>query len=182
MQAVTATPKRLDSMYPGLPLPKLASGLVATLATLNRGRFLAIARQHNLAAELGSDQMAKAFSEGTFPTTRWQLEVDVVATKQFNEIRRVLLRSFVWTLLVAALVLTVLVATGNVSTALPPDYGNSITAAGVGLAAWAGLLQLRPVEPTFRGNYLHEVAQGFILKALIVSGALLSAVGALWWQ
>lgn len=169
-------------MYPGLPLPKRASGVIAALATLNRGRFLAIARQHNLAAELGSDQMAKAFSEGTFPITRWQREFDVIAAKQLNEIRRVLFRSFAWTLLIAALALTVLIATGNVSTALPPDYGKSITAAGVGVATWGGLIQLRPVEPTFRGTYLHEVAQGFILKVLIGCGVLLSAVGALWWQ
>jgi hypothetical protein len=169
-------------MYSGLPLPKHASGLDAALATLASGRFLELARTHNLAAELGSEQMARAFAEGTFPVSRWQSEADLIAANQLKEIRRVLLRSFLLTSLIAAVALTVLVATGNVNTALPPDYGKSITAAGVATAAWGSLIQLRPVEPTFRRNFLHEVAQGFIVKALIGLGLFFSAVGALWWQ
>jgi len=169
-------------MYPGMPSPKHASGIAAAFSTLARGRFLALARTHNLAAELGSEQMANAFKDGTFPVARWQGEVELIASKQLKEVRSVLIRSFLVTLLIATLVLAALLATGKVGTSLPIDYGKLITAVGLGAAAWGTIIQLKPVEATFRRNYLHEVAQGFIMKALLSGGLLLGAIGALWWQ
>lgn len=169
-------------MYPGLPSPKLASGFAAAIASLNRRRFLTLALTHNLAAELGSTQMAKGYADGTFPATRWQTEVESIAARQLSELRGVLARSFVKAVLIAVAALVVLAVVGKVGTTLPIDYGKVITAIGLGAAAWGTIIQVRPVEPTFRRNYLHEVAQGFVMNALIIGGLLLGAVGALWWQ
>jgi hypothetical protein len=169
-------------MYPGLPSPKLASGFAAAIAILNRRRFLTLARTHNLAAEFGSTQMAKAYAGGTFPATRWQAEVESIAIRQLNELRSVLARSFLKALVIAIAVLAALAAIGKVGTTLPIDYGKVITAIGLGAAAWGTIIQVRPVEPTYRRNYLHEVAQGFVMNALIIGGLFLGAVGALWWQ
>jgi len=175
-------PWALGTMYPGLPSPKLASGFAAAIATLNRRRFVALAQTHNLAAELGSAQMAKAYADGTFPATRWQAEVDSIATRQLNEFRNVLARSFLKALLIAVASFGALAAVGKVGPTLPIDYGKVITAIGLGVAAWGTIIQVRSVEPTFRRNYLHEVAQGFVMNALIIGGLFLGAVGALWWQ
>lgn len=172
----------LSNMYPGLPSPRLASGFAAAIAILNQRRFLTLAQMHNLAAELGSTQMAKAYADGTFPATRWQAEVVSMATRQLNEFRGVLARSFLKALLIAVAAFGALAAVGKVGPALPIDYGKAITAIGLGAAAWGTSIQVHPVEPTFRRNYLHEVAQGFVMNALIIGGLFLSAVGALWWQ
>ncbi|MBB1076087.1 hypothetical protein HUU62_16900 [Rhodoferax sp. 4810] len=169
-------------MYLGLPSPKLANGFAAAIASMNRRRFLTLAQTHNLAAELGSSQMAKAYADGTFSATRWLAEVEPTAARQLDELRSVLVRSLLKTVVIVVVALGALAAVGKVGTTLPIDHGKAITAIGLGAAAWGTIIQVRPVEPTFRRNYLHEVAQGFVMNALIIGGLLLGAVGALWWQ
>jgi hypothetical protein len=169
-------------MYPGLPSPKLAGGFAGAIATLNRRIFLTLAQTHNLAAELGSTQMAKAYADGTFPAAKWRAEVETIAARQLDELRSVLFRSFIKSGCIALAALGALAAVGKVGTTLPIDHGKVITAIGLGAAAWGAIIQVKPVEPTFRRNYLHEVAQGFVMNTLIIGGVLLGAVGALLWQ
>lgn len=168
-------------MYP-LPTPKLVNGLVALFASASRSRFLAFAKPHNLAAELGSNQMAEAYRNGTFPATRWLAEADSVAMCQLTELRETIKKSTKLTLGIAVVVAIALASFGKVDPNLPFDSGKVVTAIGALAAGWASVLQFHPVPRTFRGNFLHEVAHDAAVRTFFVCGVLLGTVGALWWQ
>lgn len=169
-------------MHPALPMPKLVSGLAALFSAVSSSHFLAVATPHNLAAELGSTQMANAYDNGTFPSAKWLVEADSVALRQLAELRRVLKKSAQITIGIAAVVAIALFIFGKIDLSLPIDSGKLVTAAGVFAATWASVLQFHPVNRTFRGNFVHEVAHDAAVRAFFVCGALLGAVGALWWE
>lgn len=169
-------------MYSALPLPKLVSGLAALFAAVSSSHFLAVAKPHNLAAELGSTQMANAYRNGTFPSAKWLAEADSVAIRQLAELRQVLKKSAQITIGIAVVVAIALAFFGKIDPSLPIDSGKLVTAAGAFAASWASVLQFHPVTRTFRGNCLHEVAHDATVRTFFVCGVLLGAVGALWWQ
>lgn len=169
-------------MYPDLPAPKLVSGLAALFAAANRSRFLAVAKPHNLAAVLGSTQMAEAYRNGTFPSEKWLSEADSFAVRQLMELRETLKRSTKITLGIAVVVAIALAFFGKIDPNLPIDSGKMVTAWGALTAGWASILQFHPVPRTYRGNCLHEVAHDAAVRTFFVCGVLLGAVGALWGQ
>lgn len=169
-------------MYPELPTPKLANGLAALFVAVNSSRFLAIAKPHNLAAELGSTQMAGAYRNGTFPAVKWLADADTVAMRQLRELRETLKKSTKITISIAAVVAIALAFSGKIDPNLPIDSGKMVTALGALAAGWASVLQFHPVPRTFRGNFIHEVAHDAAVRTFFISGLFLGTVGALWWQ
>lgn len=169
-------------MYPALPEPKLVNGFSALMAAANKARFLAVARPHNLAAELGSTQMDTAYRNGTFPAAKWLSEADSVAMRQLTELREALKKSIQITFSIAVLVVVALALSGKIDPTLPVDAGKVVAAIGTLAAGWASVLQFHPVHQTYRGNFLHEVAHAAAVRTFFVFGVVLGAVGALWWQ
>lgn len=168
-------------MYPALPEPKLVGGLAALAAAANEPRFLALALPHNLAAELGSPQIAAAYQDGTFPAVKWLADADSIASRQLADLRMVISKSTMVTSGIAAVVVMTLSVTGKIHPSLPVDIGKIVTAMGAITAGWASVLQFHPVTPTFRGNFLHEVAHITAVRVFFASGLALGALGALWW-
>ncbi|WP_412480931.1 hypothetical protein [Azonexus sp. IMCC34839] len=164
------------------PNPKRASAICAMLSVLSTKHHIALAIPHNLATELQSGQIAEAYKAGAFPQPTWQQETEALARADLVKLRRTLLTTLMVAIALLAFALAIAASAGKVHPALEPDYGKVITWIGGGFAAWAGLLQLSPVRPTFRGSMLHEVAYGTTVRVLALLGILLAGVGALWWQ
>lgn len=169
-------------MYPELPAPKLVNGLVALFAAVDSSRFLAVAKPHNLAAELGSAQMADAYRNGIFPAARWLDKADSDAMRQLTELRETLKKSTRMTVGIAALVAIALALYGKFDPNLPVDSGKMVAALGALAAGWASVLQFHPVPRTFRGNFIHEVAHDAAVRTFFIVGVFLGAVGTLWGQ
>nr|WP_315493819.1 hypothetical protein [uncultured Rhodoferax sp.] len=168
-------------MQLGQPTPKFASGVTALFFTFNSSRFLAIAVPHNFAAELGSPQRADAYKNGSFPPVEWIREADGVAKEQLNDLRRSLVKSAFISLVVALVVVIALGLFGKVGLGLPVDVGKLVAAIGTFSAGWASVLQLHPVQRTFRENFIHEVAHKAAVRAALLVGVVLGALGVLWW-
>jgi len=169
-------------MTKSLPTPKLANPVQAVLAIRSRARFLECAIPHNLAAELGSDQIAAAFQTGSWPPAEWRERTLHDAAIHFMQLRRDLLQSGLMAVLLLLLALAVAATLGKVHPTLPADYGKVITTIGASVAAWGTLLQFRGPSRTYRGNLLHETAHTSLVLLLVVAGIALAGLGSLWWQ
>ncbi len=163
------------------PTPKFVSGVAALFAAVSRSRFLEMAVSHNLAAELGSPQRAKDYQNGNFPSAEWIDGADVVATEQLTDLRKSLVKSAFISIVVAVVVVVALGFFGKVGPGLPADVGKLMTAAGAFSAGWASVLQLHPVQRTFRENFIHEVAHKTAVWGGLLAGVVLGALGTLWW-
>ena len=165
-----------------LPTPKRVSLLQALWAAFSKTAYFSLVLPHNLAAELGSEQIASAYQSDAWPAANWsQATLEQSRTDLLKLKRSMYLSAKLASLL---LVLAVVVATilGKVHPSLSLDLGKVCAGVGAWLLAWAAFLPLYPVRGSFRTDLLHEVAYGALIKALLVVGTSFAALGALWWQ
>jgi hypothetical protein len=165
-----------------VPAPKLASSLKALWAAFSEPTYLSLVLAHNLAAELGSEQIAAAYRSGTWPAPDWAQQSLERARVDRRLLKRSLIMSATLAGLLALLAVLAAIILGKVHPSLPADPGKSLAALGAGLLAWAAFLPLYPARPSFCTNLLHEVAHATLLKALLGVGTTFAAIGALWWQ
>ena len=165
-----------------VPVPKFASKLNALLAAFSEQTYLSLVLSHDMAAELGSEQIAKAYQSGSWPAQDWAEQSMARAKVDRTLLKRSVLMSAALAGFFAMLALLVAIIVGKVHPSLPADLGKFLAAIGAWLLAWAAFLSLYPARPSFRSNLLHEVAHVTLLKALLCAGTALAAVGALWWQ
>jgi hypothetical protein len=71
---------------------------------------------------------------------------------------------------------------GKVHSSLSPDPGKACASVGAWLLAWSAFLPLYPARGSYRADLLHELAHSTLMKALLIVGTSLAALGALWWQ
>jgi hypothetical protein len=165
-----------------LPTPRLTTPAQAVLAILSRERHLEHAIPHNLAAELGSTQIAAAFQIGSWPPPGWREQTLRDATDRFLRLRNDILWSGLAASGLLLLALAVAALFGKLYPSLPLDYGKLVTAIGATVAAWGTFLQLSAPNRTYRGNLLHEVTHTSVVVLLVAAGIAMAGIGSLWWQ
>ena len=165
-----------------VPVPKFASTLKALLAAFSEQTYFSLVLSHDLAAELGSEQIATAYHLGSWPAQDWAQQSLTRARVDRRLLKRSVFMSATLAGLLALLALLVAIILGKVHSSLPGDLGKFLAAVGAWLLAWAAFLSLYPARPSFRSNLLHEIAHATLLKALLCVGTAFAAVGALWWQ
>ena len=165
-----------------VPAPKFASTLKAILAIFNEQIYLSLVLSHNLAAELGSEQIAKAYHSGTWPLQDWAQQSLASARVDRTLLKRSVFMSATLAAILALLALLVTIIFGKVHPALPVNLGKFLAAIGAWLLAWAAFLPLYPARSSIRANLLHEVAHATLFKALLFVGTAFAIAEALWWQ
>lgn len=163
-------------------VPTRARAIGALLSLLSSGRHVALAVPHNLACELVSEDLAEKHRTGAFPTAEHLEALRLNALTNFIAVRRSIVISSLLAALICGSALAVAMALGKVHSSLPPDYGKIVTWVGAFLGIWGAVLQFRPAEESFKGTMLHERLHGLVVRILVVSGAALAALGAIWWQ
>lgn len=180
--ALCPLPRTLDLMSAALPVPQRASQLQALAAAFVEALHLKLALSHNLAAELGSAQIAAAFQSGAWPPPHWARDTEDRARADFSSLRRSITRSAMVAGALAVAAVGVAAVLGKVHPGLPPDFGKIAAAVGATLITWGAVLQLYPARATWRGTFLHEVAHATLVRVLLILGSVVAALGALWWQ
>ena len=165
-----------------VPTPQFATKPNALLAAFSDRTYFSLVLSHDLAAELGSEQVAKAYHSGSWPAQDWAQQSMARAMVDRSLLKRSVLMSATLAGMLALLALLVAVVLRKVNPSLPSDVGKFMAAVGAWLLAWAAFLPLYPARPSFRANLLHEVAHATLLKVLLCVGTAFAAVGALWWQ
>jgi hypothetical protein len=165
-----------------LPQPEKANAFFVIASVFNAALHVRLALPHNLAAELESSQIATEYQSGLYPPVSWEADTRAQVAARLKTLRWALFKSFLLALLSLWIFIGLAVLFGKVNPTQPPDYGKVTTTIGITTAAWAGFLQLSPIERTFRGTFLHETAYDLAFKVLTVLGVLLAGLGGLWWQ
>ena len=168
-------------MNSSIPPPQRATLLQALGAAFIDKLYLKLALPHNLAAELGSDQIAAAYRAGTWPSPEWPQRSQGEALADLSKLKRSIRISASIALSFAALGLLLAAAFGKVHPSLPADFGKIITSVGAMLLTWGAVLQLYPARGSWRATMLHEVAHAALVRMLIIAGSALAALGTLWW-
>lgn len=165
-----------------VPAPKRASWFEALWAAFSERAYFSFVLPHDLAAELGSEQIASAHRSGQWPAASWAQETLERARLDRDKLKRSMFRSATLASLFVLLAVVVAAALGKVHPSLSVDPGKVSAGVGAWLLAWAAFLPLYPARPSYRTDLLHEVAHLTLIKALLVLGTSLAALGALWWQ
>lgn len=174
--------RTLGIMSTALPVPHRASKPQALSAAFVGALHLKLALSHNLAAELGSEQIASAYQSGAWPPPSWARDAEDRARADFSSLRRSIARSATVAGALAVTAVGVAAALGKVHPGLPPDFGKVAAVVGATVITWGAALQLYPARATWRGTFLHEVAHATLVRALLILGSALAGLGALWWQ
>lgn len=165
-----------------LPVPKRASSLQAVWAAFREDAYFSLVLPHNLAAELGSEQIAAAYRSSAWPAANWREVTLEQARTDRVKLKRSMYLSARFASLVVMLAVIVAAMMGKVHPSLSPDLGKVCAGVGAWLLTWAAFLPLYPVRGSFRTDLLHEVAYGALIRALLIVGSAFAALGALWWQ
>lgn len=169
-------------MHLSIPPPQRATSLQALGAAFIDTLYLKLALPHNLAVELGSDQIAAAYGAGTWPSSEWPQDSLAKAIADLSKLKRSIRVSALIALSLAVLGLLLAAAFGKVHPSLPVDFGKVIASVGATLLTWGAILQLHPARASVRATMLHEVAHAMLVRSLIIAGSALAAAGVLWWQ
>ncbi|WP_430229982.1 hypothetical protein [Nitrosomonas communis] len=143
-------------------------------------RYLELAIRHNMAINLESRDILKAFQEGTYLKDGWEEELLERAKEAAAGVRRGIWSSF----LMMAIALVVAIAIGyhfgKVSPELPLSWPKVFGLLGGFLTAWATLMELGGLMKTYSGETLHELIHPAFFRVLFIPGTLAVMVGLLW--
>lgn len=160
-----------------------ASSSTAFLCLLFRHEaYLDMAVSHGMAINLEANDLRKAFDEGRFPSTGWEIVARSDADAHAKELRGGMWSALTTTLAFAVAGLMLATVLGKIHPALPLDWGKMLSVAGGLLAAWATLFELGGYAETFSGEALHEKLRPMFFRSAFLPGLIFATAGQLWWQ
>jgi hypothetical protein len=165
-----------------IPQPQHATLLQALGSAFSDRLYFDLVLPHNLAAELGAEQIAVAHKAGSWPSADWAQRSLAQAAADLAKLRRSIRMSASVALTLLALGLVLAAVFGKVHPSLPADPGKVAALVGATLLTWGAVLQLYPARASWRGAMLHEVAHSLLARVLLIVGSVLAVLGGLWWQ
>jgi hypothetical protein len=149
------------------------------LFIFNRNGFIRAAISHGMAVNLESPGQLAHYQAGTYPKA-WEEDAQASLAIANAELSKAIRTSFMTTLAIALIGITIAFLLGLLATSLPMAWGKIINATGVLLAAWATLFALGTPVRSWKGKTLPELIHPKIFIAIFIPGLLLSFLGQLW--
>jgi hypothetical protein len=141
-------------------------------------KYHELAINHSMAKNLEAKDLREAFERGTFPSDDQKTSAETNIRKFSQHLRQKLVHSFLWSLLVACVVIVGAFVIGVLSMATV-TLAKTVTFAGTFLVAWATLFEVGGVIATFKGEALHELIRPVLFLVLFALGVLLVLAGIL---